>query len=131
MPFFIDITVIRDAFYLRFFASTSITGMLKAWELTAIATGSEVNLSCSEVNLTCSRTVQVLAGAIAAYGAAWTQIRQYLRLGQASRCACNCGSIRAFIFDCSSCNGRKEGPKPTDTKALHTHHADPMQWRMT
>jgi hypothetical protein len=84
VPFFIDITVIRDAFYLRFFASTSVTGMLKAWELRAIATG-------SEVNLTCSRTVQVLTGAIAAYGAAWTQIRQYLRLGQAGRSACNCG----------------------------------------
>ena len=54
MPFFIDITVIWDAFYLRFFASTSITGMLKAWELIATR---------SEVKLTCSRTVQMLTGA--------------------------------------------------------------------
>jgi len=119
-PFFIDMAKILEAFYLRFFASTSSTGMLKAWELTAIAAG-------SHVNLTSSRMVQGLTAALATYSAAWTQIRQHLRFGQAACSVCNCGGIRVFIFDCSSCNGRKGGPKPTDTTALLTHHAGAMK----
>ena len=119
-PFFIDMTVIREAFYLRFFASTSITGMLRAWELRAIAAG-------SDVNLTCSRMVQNLNAAVATYGVAWTQVRQHLRIEQAVCHTCNSRGIKEYVFDCSSCNGRKGGPKPTDTTAMLTHHADKMQ----
>ena len=120
VPFFIDIAKISEAFYLRFFANTSITGMLKAWELTAIAAG-------SDVNLTSSRMVQGLNAAVVTYGVAWTETRQYLQFGQAVCHTCNSRGIKEYIFDCSSCNGRKGGPKPNDTIAMLTHHANKMK----
>jgi hypothetical protein len=119
-PFFIDMAKIREAFYLRFFASTSISGMLRGWELTAIAAG-------SDVNLTSSRMVQAVNAAVVTFAVAWTETRQYLRFGQAVCHTCNSRGIKEYVFDCSSCNSRKGGPKPTDTVAVLTHHANKMK----